>query len=183
MGTVRTSKFSLHACSDLCDKCDQALVSLRHSLSDVQRKATNDKYSEHLSNAKQLRERYKVNIEEAEKGWKEETEKDKEQILGCLVSRAQLSPFISHAYLDMQMQYSFDYCQQVSLPYSSQQRGTFYFKSARKVQIFGVCCEPLCRQVFFLIDEAEHAGKGAVVVCSLLHAFFHLQREACDPSG
>ena len=62
----------------------------------------------------------------------------------------------------------------MSLPYSSQQRGTFYFKTARKVQIFGVCCEPLCRQVFFLIDEAEHAGKGAVVVCSLVHAFFHL---------
>ena len=35
--------------------------------------------------------------------------------------------------------------------------------------MFGVCCEPLCRQVFFLIDEAEQVGKGAVV-----HAFFHL---------
>eukprot|EP00731_Ephydatia_muelleri_P004661 Em0002g837a len=28
--------------------------------------------------------------------------------------------------------------------------------------------------VFFLIDEAEHAGKGAMVVCSLVHAYFHL---------
>ena len=85
-----------------------------------------------------------------------------------------MSPFTSHAHLDMQMQYSFDYCQHVSLPYSSQQRGTFYFRTPCKVQVFGVCCEPLSRQVFFLIDEAEQAGKGAVVVVSLVHAFFHL---------
>eukprot|EP00731_Ephydatia_muelleri_P019560 Em0012g385a len=84
------------------------------------------------------------------------------------------APFTSHAHLDMQMQYSFDYCQHVSLPYSSQQRGTFYFRTPHKVQVFGVCCEPLSRQVFFLIDEAEQAGKGAVVVVSLVHAFFHL---------
>ena len=85
--------------------------------------------------------------------------------VGHLESRAPMSPFTSHAHLDMQMQYSFDYCQQVSLPYSSQQRGTFYFRTLRKVQVFGVCCEPLCRQV---IDEAEQAGKGAVVVVSLV---------------
>ena len=35
--------------------------------------------------------------------------------------------------------------------------------------MFGVCCESLSRQVFFLIDEAEQAGKGAVVVVSLVH--------------
>ena len=37
-----------------------------------------------------------------------------------------------------------------------------------------MCCEPLCHQVFFLIDEAEQASKGTVVVVSLVHAFFHL---------
>ena len=70
------------------------------------------------------------------------------------------------------MLYSFDYCQQVSLPYISQQRGTFYFRTPCMVQVF-VCCEPLCHQVF-LIDEAEQTGKGAVVVVSQVHAFFHL---------
>ena len=35
-------------------------------------------------------------------------------------------------------------------------------------------CEPLSRQVFFLVDKAEQVGKGAVVVVSLVHAFFHL---------
>ena len=49
----------------------------------------------------------------------------------------------------------------------------FYFRTPHKVQVFGVCCELLCRQVF-LIVEAEQAGKGAVVVVSLVHALFHL---------
>ena len=43
-----------------------------------------------------------------------------------------------------------------------------------KVQIFGVCCEPIGCQVFFLIDESEQAPKGANTVVSLLHAFFNL---------
>lgn len=81
-----------------------------------------------------------------------------------LGTQAQLSPFISHSYLDMQMQYSFDYCQQVSLPYSLQQHGTFYFRTPHKVQVFGVCCEPLSCQMFFLIDETEQGGKGVAVV-------------------
>ena len=161
--------------SDQCDKCDQMLVTLRHSLSDEQRKTINDKYNQHLIKAKAFCDAYNANIEEAEKGWKGKRQKERDPILGHLESRALMAPFTSQAlHLDMQMQYSFDYCQQVSLPYSSQQRGTFYFRTPRKVQVFGVCCEPLCRQVFFLIDEAEQAGKGAVVVVSLVHAFVHL---------
>ena len=160
--------------SDLCDKCDQMLVTLRHSLSDEQRKTINDNYNQHLIKAKAFRDAYNANIEEAEKEWGRKRQKERDQILGHLESRALMAPFTSQAHLDMQMQYSFDYCQQVSLPYSSQQRGTFYFRTPRKVQVFGVCCEPLCRQVFFLIDEAEQTGKGAVVVVSLVHAFFHL---------
>ena len=160
--------------SDLCDKCDQMLVSLRHSFSDEKCKEKNDKYNQHFIKAKAFRDSYNTNIEDAEKRWGRKRQKDCDQILGCLDSRIQLSPFTSHAYLDIQMQYSFDYCQQVSLPYSSQQRGTFYFRTPRKVQVFGVCCEPLSRQVFFLNDEAEQIGKGTVVVVSQLHAFFHL---------
>ena len=157
--------------NDLRDKCDQMLVTLRHSLSDEQRKTINDKYTQHLIKAKAFRDAYNANIEEAEKELGRKRQKEHEQILGHLESSALMSPFTSHAHLDMQMQYSFDYCQHVSLPYSSQQRGTLFFRTPRKVQVFGVCCEPLSRQVFFLIDEAEQAGKGAVVMVSLVHAF------------
>ncbi|KAL5469096.1 hypothetical protein EMCRGX_G030292 [Ephydatia muelleri] len=57
--------------NDLRDKCDQMLVTLRHSLSDEQRKTINDKYTQHLIKAKAFRDAYNANIEEAEK---EETE-------------------------------------------------------------------------------------------------------------
>ena len=110
----------------------------------VKRKMTNT-----TNTSSAFRDSYNTNIEDAEKEWGRKRQKDRDQILGCLDSRIQLSLFTSHAYLDMQMQYSFDYCQQVSLPYSSQQRGTFYFRTPHKVQVFGVCCEPLSRQVFF----------------------------------
>eukprot|EP00731_Ephydatia_muelleri_P011869 Em0006g763a len=139
--------------NDLRDKCDQMLVTLRHSLSDEQRKTINDKYTQHLIKAKAFRDAYNANIEEAEKEWGRKRQKEHEQILGHLESSALMSPFTSHAHLDMQMQYSFDYCQHVT---------------PRKVQVFGVCCEPLSRQVFFLIDEAEQAGKGAVVMLNFM---------------
>eukprot|EP00731_Ephydatia_muelleri_P015582 Em0009g6a len=123
------------------------LVTLRHSLSDEQRKTINDKYTQHLIKAMAFRDAYNANIEEAEKEWGRKRQKEHEQILGHLESSALMSPFTSHAHLDMQMQ------------------------TPCKVQVFGVCCEPLSRQVFFLIDEAEQAGKGAVVMVSLVHAF------------
>ena len=56
--------------SDLCDKCDQMLVTLRHSLSDEQRKTINDNYNQHLITAKAFRDAYNANIEDAEKGWR-----------------------------------------------------------------------------------------------------------------
>ncbi|KAL5517813.1 hypothetical protein EMCRGX_G003434 [Ephydatia muelleri] len=64
------------------------------------RKTANDNYNQHLK-AKALRDIYNANIEKAEKEWKGRGQKDRDLILGCLESRAQLSPFISHAYLDM----------------------------------------------------------------------------------
>eukprot|EP00731_Ephydatia_muelleri_P005979 Em0003g227a len=110
-----------HAVNDLCDKCDKMLVSLRHSLSDRQCKVINDHYDQHLTKAKAFHDTYNANIKEAEKEWRGMGQNFRDQILSCLESRAQLSLFSSHTYLDMQMQYSFNYCQQVSLPYSSQQ--------------------------------------------------------------
>ena len=152
--------------SDLCDVCDMALVSLRHSLSEGERIRINTSYIQHITEAKVLREAYNINIDKATLLWRalcrQEVKTDESR------NRS------SYPYLNTQMQYSFDFCQNVSIPYSSQQRGTFYFVSPRKVQIFGVCCEPLCRQVFFLIDESEQIGKGSNSVVSLLHAFFEL---------
>ncbi|KAL5497222.1 hypothetical protein EMCRGX_G013654 [Ephydatia muelleri] len=68
--------------------------------------SANDNYNQHLK-AKALRDTYNANIEKAEKEWKGRGQKDRDWILGCLESRAQLSPFISHAYLDMALVHLF----------------------------------------------------------------------------
>ena len=49
---------------------------------------------------------------------------------------------------------SFDYAQQIHYPHNPLQPGPTYFKSARKCQIFGVCCEGSSIQMNYLIDEA-----------------------------
>ena len=84
----------------VCVRTHMYNVTLRHSLSDGQRKTANDNYNQHFK-AKALRDTCNANIEKAEKEWKGRGQKDRDWILGCLESRAQLSPFISHAYLDM----------------------------------------------------------------------------------
>ena len=69
------------------------------------------------------------------------------------------------------MHYSFDYAQQIHYPYNDQQPGPAYFLTARKCQLFGVCCEAQSKQVNYLIDEAENTGKGANTTISLVHHY------------
>ncbi len=73
---------------------------------------------------------------------------------------------------DSVMHYSWDFAQQLNIPYEDQQVGPIYFKSPRTAQLFGICCEALPQQVNYLIDEADFPGKGADVVISLLDHYF-----------
>ena len=83
----------VRARASVCVRTHMYNVQLRHSLSDGQRKTANDNYNQHLK-AKASRDTYNANIEKAEKEWKGRGQKDRDWILGCLESRAQLSPFI-----------------------------------------------------------------------------------------
>ena len=69
------------------------------------------------------------------------------------------------------MHYSYDFAQQVHFPFDSQQTGPAYFKTARKCEIFGVCCVGRSEQVKILIDEPENLGKGADCTISLVHHY------------
>ena len=66
------------------------------------------------------------------------------------------------------VQYSFDFAQQVHYPSNPLQPGPIYFLTPRKVAIFGICCEAISQQVNFIIDAACNTGKGANTVVSLL---------------
>ena len=79
---------------------------------------------------------------------------------------------------DITLYYTFDFAQQLQLPYHSRQVGPIYFKSPRKVQLFSVCCYGVPYQVNYLVDEAciigEHGSQshGSNSVISMLHHFF-----------
>ena len=73
---------------------------------------------------------------------------------------------------DIVMHYSWDFAQQFHYPYEDQQVGPIYFKTPRRAQVFGVCCEAIPRQVNYLIDEADFLEKDANTVISLLDHFF-----------
>ena len=87
--------------------------------------------------------------------------------------------------------YSFDFAQQLHYPANPLQPGPVFFKTPRKMQLFGVHAEGISRQVNYLIDEASSSGKGANVVVSLLHHFLktygvgqdHLELHADNCAG
>lgn len=68
---------------------------------------------------------------------------------------------------------SFDFAQQVHFPFNPLQPGPIYFKTPRKCGLFGINCEPINKQVNFLIDEAHTVGKGANSVISYLHHYLN----------
>lgn len=73
---------------------------------------------------------------------------------------------------EIMQHYSWDFAQQLHYPYEDQQVGPIYFKTPRKAQLFGVCCEGMPRQTNYLIDEADFPEKDANTVISLLDHFF-----------
>jgi hypothetical protein len=74
--------------------------------------------------------------------------------------------------LDIVMAYSWDFAQQLQYPFEEQQVGPIFFKTPRRAQLFGVCCEGSQQQVNYLIDEADFLEKNANTVISLLDHFF-----------
>ena len=65
-------------------------------------------------------------------------------------------------------------------PHLCRQPGPLYFKTPRKIQLFGVCSEGIPKQINYLPDEADTIGPngtvtkshGANSVVSLQHDFF-----------
>ena len=63
---------------------------------------------------------------------------------------------------------SFDYAQNVHYPSAAQSVGSVYFKSARKLELFGIYNEGTKKQHTYIVDKAHYVGKGANAVISLL---------------
>ena len=56
--------------------------------------------------------------------------------------------------------YSFDYFQQVHIPYDPDQVSELYFLMPYKVGLFGIMCQPLAKMALFITPGAA-TGKGS----------------------
>ena len=149
--------------TDLSFTCQQNTNKLQRAanLSDREKSEYVKAHQDHLNCAQSEREYYRnscINSENALETTDTETVLDRESPKACS--------------LNVKVQYSFDYAQQVHIPSNPMQPGPIYLKTPRKCGIFGVMCEGLPRQVNFLIDEATSAGKGANATISYAHYYF-----------
>ena len=73
--------------------------------------------------------------------------------------------------------YTFDFAQQVFLPYHSRQVGPLYYKVPLRVQIFGICNDGISLPTNYLFNEAQTIGQNGTLshgpnsVISMLHHY------------
>ena len=151
--------------SDLCITCENFKRTLNQIASDMEESRDDEKIRiheqaiAHLERAKKERDYYHHCIRLSEKGYLK------------LGPRQRISPCKPNS-RNISMHYSWDFAQQRHYPYEDQQVGPIYFKTPRRVQLFGICCEGIPRQVNYLIDEADFQDKSSNTVISLLDHFF-----------
>ena len=144
--------------SDLCALCQQNQMSVAkmRNLPEDEKIALIQKCQEHLLLVQKEREHYN-------------------SVIGICKSQPNCPKDVglhSPCSFPGKMHISFDFAQQIHLPYDSQQVGPIYFLTGYKVALFGVAIEPLAKFVLYIIPEACATGKGSNIVLSLLHHFF-----------
>ncbi len=158
--------------SDLCDVCEEIRDGLRYA-EDHEFPEFMQRYRRHEDQVIAARTEYEQQIDASRHAWQSLLESVRAQTLANLSRHGRVQDQ-APCRLDLSMHYSFDFAQQVHYPFSSQQRGSAYFLTPRRCQIFGVCAEAVPRQVFFLTDESETKGKGSTAVIAMIDAFFRL---------
>ena len=85
--------------------------------------------------------------------------------------------------------YTFDFAQNVNIPYHGRQVGPLHFKSPLKIQIFGICNDATNTQMNYLFSESQSIGTngtkahGPNSVISMLHHYFSTHsshQESCQ---
>ncbi|XP_062591875.1 uncharacterized protein LOC134253368 [Saccostrea cucullata] len=143
-------------CTDLCQLCQNFShqLSTVSNMNDEEKEEILSTYTQHVSQAKQQRDYYRHQCTTSKEVFISLPEECKQTgNAPCTV--------------DVQMHYSWDYAQQVHFPHHAQQVGPIFFKTPRKCNVFGICCEGSGKRVFYLTDEAENTGKGANSVISM----------------
>lgn len=133
--------------TDLCMKCEDFKKSNNQIVSDLDEKRDEKKskiYQEaldHIEEAKKERAYYAACTKYAEEDYLKLGLKN--------IPSRPIKPISRH----IMQHYSWDFAQQLHYPYEEQQVGPIYFKTPRKAQLFGICCEGISRQTNYLIFE------------------------------
>lgn len=125
--------------SDLCVTCQQNIMSLSklHGLSEAEKESKLRESLQHLTLVQQKRKFYNDLINECV------TEIQNDPHYASTLQQYQPCSFPG------KMHYSFDFAQQISLPFSSQQVGPIYFLSGFKIGLFGIALEPVKKNSFY----------------------------------
>ena len=148
--------------SDVCKRCEDYRSSVQEAVTEDEKKQKLAEFSQHLEDAQKERDAYLAAIEKAK------------------VSR---SPTGDQKFSHL----TFDFAQQVFLPYHARQVGPLFFKVPFRVQIFGICNDAVPLQVNYLFNEKESIGingsksHGPNTVISMLHHYLavHSRNEPC----
>lgn len=140
--------------SDLCSTCNNNLTSMSkyRGMSDEEKLEKLTSAMNHLELVKRERKVYTDAIAAAREA----------------VSNLQFPHLGPHlpCSSDVTLHISFDYAQQVHVPFDPQQPGEIYFLVPFKVGLFGIMNEGLNKQVTYLIPESVAVGKGSNAVIS-----------------
>ena len=153
--------------SDLCMTCEDFKKRLKQviaTLDPEKEKKQEQIYKEaldHLKHAKKERLFYQANIKIAQKYYKKLASNNKAALKS---NKPNSKNIMAH--------YSWDFAQQLHYPFEEQQVGPIFFKTPRKAQLFGICCEGMYQKYNYLIDEEHFPEKNANTVISLLDHFF-----------
>ncbi len=143
--------------TDVCQSCENYRVAIQRAVTEADKKRLLGEFSAHLELAQKERDAYLLAIK-----------KSKESSAAAGEGN---TPTFSHL--------TFDFAQQVFLPYHARQVGPLYYKVPMRVQIFGICdSQPL--QVNYLFNEKETIGvngsksHGPNSVISMIHHYLEV---------
>ncbi|XP_053386664.1 uncharacterized protein LOC128550843 [Mercenaria mercenaria] len=119
---------------DVCATCEKMRKAIVDSVTEEEKIQSASNFQNHVTNAQKERQVYNDCIKMAKESYQNEN-------------------------LEKYVHYTFDFCQNVSIPHHSRQMGPLYFLTLRKVQIFGFRIDRMPKQLNFLIDENETIGK------------------------
>ncbi|CAG8801957.1 38540_t:CDS:2, partial [Gigaspora margarita] len=131
--------------SDLCEVCETMKLEIQYTTEHEKKIEITENYLKHLNRAKQERDYYNANIKLA-------IDDSNRNSNNLSKTKQQFKSFEGCAHI------AYDWAQNLLVPYSPQQIGSLFFKSSRKVHLFGVCNignYPHTEQTNYTIDEAE----------------------------